>query len=152
MNRIHNPGGPPIDPRIGRTGPVERPSQRQDDLSKAGNPAFKEIFQRELRTEPSLRFSAHAQDRLTSRHIQLTSETVERLAKAVDRAAAKGARDALLLMPGASRGEDLALVVSVANRTVITAVDGEHMRENVFTNIDSAIIVSGKEENPQTVR
>ena len=152
MNRIHNPGGPPIDPRIGRTAPVERPSQRQDAVSKAGKPAFKKIFQRELRTEQSLRFSAHAQDRLASRHIRLTSETVERLAKAVDRAAAKGARDALLLMPGVSRGEDLALVVSVANRTVITAVDGEHIRENVFTNIDSAIIVSGKEENPHTVR
>ena len=47
----------------------------------------------------------------------------------------KGARDSLVLM------QDLALVVSVKNNTVITAVDGESLKENVFTNIDSAVIV-----------
>ena len=35
---------------------------------------------------------------------------------------------------------DVAFVVSVKNRTVITAVDSESMKENVFTNIDSAIV------------
>ena len=46
----------------------------------------------------------------------------------------------LVLMPGEVRGDDLALVVSVSNRTVITAVDGDHLQDNVFTNIDSAVI------------
>ena len=66
---------------------------------------------------------------------------MDRLNKAVDRAAAKGARDALVLIPGASRTDDLALVVSVVNRTVVTAMDGERMRESVFTNIDSAVVI-----------
>ena len=57
-----------------------------------------------------------------------------RLGDGVDRAAAKGSRDSLVLV------DQTAFVVSVRNRTVITAVDREHMREQVFTNIDSAVI------------
>jgi flagellar operon protein len=34
-----------------------------------------------------------------------------------------------------------ALVVSIKNRTVITAVDPGSLKDNVFTNIDSAVIV-----------
>ena len=51
------------------------------------------------------------------------------------KAAAKGARSSLLVM------KDVALIVSVTNRTVITAVDGSSLKDNVFTNIDSAVIV-----------
>ena len=51
------------------------------------------------------------------------------------RAAAKGARSSLVLMDKA------ALVVSVPNRTVITAVDKAALKENIFTNIDSAMIL-----------
>jgi flagellar operon protein len=60
---------------------------------------------------------------------------MKQLQEAVGRARAKGARESLVLM-----GE-LALVVSVKNNTVITAVDGANLRENVFTNIDSAVII-----------
>ena len=60
---------------------------------------------------------------------------MKQLQEAVNRARAKGARESLVLM-----GE-LALVVSVKNNTVITAVDGANMRVNVFTNIDSAVII-----------
>jgi flagellar operon protein len=37
--------------------------------------------------------------------------------------------------------DDVALVVSIKNRTVITAVDKASLKENVFTNIDSAVVV-----------
>jgi flagellar operon protein len=56
------------------------------------------------------------------------------LQRAVSRAEEKGAKDSLVLL------RDLAFIVSVKNRTVVTAVDGEHIKENVFTNIDSAVI------------
>ncbi|MDA0745092.1 MAG: hypothetical protein O2954_01120 [bacterium] len=138
MNRINPPAGLPIDPHLGRAAPVEKSAQ-QNQPSKTGKSSFQEIFQKELGQE--LRFSAHAQDRLSERDIRLSPEALNKLTSAVDKAAAKGARDALVLMPGASRKEDLALVVSVTNRTVVTAMDGEHIRENVFTNIDSAMIV-----------
>ncbi|SRR5579871_4764073 len=81
-----------------------------------------------------LRFSAHAQTRMQSRKIDLQPDQIERLQGAVQRAAGKGSRDALVLM------DDLAMVVSVKNRTVVTVVDRDNLKQNVFTNIDSAVI------------
>ncbi|HZK42828.1 MAG TPA: TIGR02530 family flagellar biosynthesis protein, partial [Syntrophomonadaceae bacterium] len=75
------------------------------------------------------------QQRLNSRNITLSETDLEKITEAVARAREKGARDSLVLM------QDLALIVSVKNNTVITAVDGNSLKENVFTNIDSAVIV-----------
>lgn len=79
--------------------------------------------------------------RLQTRNISLGPEDMNRLRDAVDRAEAKGAREALILMSGPSRDQDLAMVVSVKNRTVITAMEGDSMKDSVFTNIDSAVVV-----------
>ncbi len=82
-----------------------------------------------------LKFSAHATQRLRDRKIQLNPETMSRLNEAVDRAAAKGVEDSLILT------DQAALIVSVKNRTVVTAMDRKSMAGNVFTNIDGAIII-----------
>jgi flagellar operon protein len=82
----------------------------------------------------SLRFSKHALERVQRRGIKLDPSTLGRLKEGVGRAAGKGSRDSIVLVDGT------AFVVSVNNRTVITAVGSEHMREHVFTNIDSAVI------------
>lgn len=82
-----------------------------------------------------LKVSGHAQTRLQSREIQLGKEEWERVLNGVERAAQKGARESLVML------DDVALVVSIRNRTVITAVDKQHLKDNVFTNIDSAVIV-----------
>jgi flagellar operon protein len=95
---------------------------------------FAEVFRSTLGQEPGVRFSGHAVQRLERRGIDLDATTLARLREGIDRAAAKGSRDSLVLMDGT------AFVVSVANRTVITAVDAGSMRERVFTNIDSAVI------------
>ena len=129
MNRIHNTGGIPFDPKIGQQTPTE----------KTSNTSFTDILQH-LQQKQGLQFSAHAQHRLNARDIQLSEDALTKLNHAVEQAASKGARDALVLMPGEAREDDLALVVSVTNRTVITAVDGDHLEDNVFTNIDSAVI------------
>ncbi|HEY1834484.1 MAG TPA: TIGR02530 family flagellar biosynthesis protein [Solirubrobacteraceae bacterium] len=81
-----------------------------------------------------LQFSKHALARVERRGIELDAGTLQRLSEGVSRAAGKGARDSLVLVDGT------AFVVSVANHTVITAVGSEHMKDNVFTNIDSAVI------------
>jgi flagellar operon protein len=81
-----------------------------------------------------VRFSGHALERVQRRGIDTSPQTLARLDGAVQRAAAKGARDSVVLLDGT------AFVVSVANKTVITAVDAQSMREHVFTNIDSAVI------------
>lgn len=93
-----------------------------------------------LRKNQPTGFSAHALARLRSRSIQLTAEEHGRLNDAVERVAAKGGREALFLMKH-SQGEMTGFLVSVKNRVVITAVDEKSLRENVFTNIDSAAII-----------
>jgi flagellar operon protein len=82
----------------------------------------------------SIRWSAHATARLAQRGIELSPQQHARLEMAVDKAAAKGAKDSLVLL------DDNALVVSAQNRTVITALGMHQAKENVFTNIDSAVI------------
>lgn len=97
-------------------------------------PSFGDVLRDTLGRTQGLRFSGHALQRLEKRGIAVDGHVVGRLAEGVDRAAAKGARDSLVLV------DETAFVVSVRNRTVVTAVDREHMREHVFTNIDSAVI------------
>jgi len=88
------------------------------------------------KTDDGVRFSDHAKTRLQSRGIDFGTELMSKLESAVNKAAKKGStRDSLVLM------QDLALIVNVKNRTVITAMDRGDMKENVFTNIESAVIV-----------
>jgi len=85
--------------------------------------------------QDQLKVSGHAKTRLESRNIQLGKEEWDRVVDGVNKAAAKGAKESLVMV------DSVALVVSVKNRTVITAVDQANLKDNVFTNIDSAIIV-----------
>ncbi|HHT46162.1 MAG TPA: flagellar protein [Firmicutes bacterium] len=82
-----------------------------------------------------LHFSAHARQRLEARRIDLQPEDLEKLEAAVEKAAAKGCRSSLLLYG------KMAFIAGVPSRTIITAVDGRSMKEHVFTNIDSAVVV-----------
>ena len=104
--------------------------------TRPGRPAGGEAFGKLLagKLQAPLSFSGHALQRIESRGIKLDPQTMARLEGGVERAAAKGSRGSLVLV------DQTAFVVSVHNRTVITAVDSEHMREQVFTNIDSAVI------------
>jgi flagellar operon protein len=85
--------------------------------------------------QDQLKVSGHAKTRLDSRGIQLGKAEWDRVLDGVNRAAAKGAKESLVMI------DNVALVVSVKNRTVITAVDQANLKDNVFTNIDSAVIV-----------
>ena len=81
-----------------------------------------------------VQFSGHALQRVRRRGIEIDPPTLERLQSGVERAAGKGARESVVFV------DSTAFVVSVRNRTVITAVDRDHMKDHVFTNIDSAVI------------
>ncbi len=93
--------------------------------------SFDALLQKELE---SIKFSKHAQERLHERNITLDQADMASLQKAVTKAEQKGAEDSLVLL------RDMAFIVSVRNKTVVTAMHGENLRENVFTNIDSAVI------------
>jgi flagellar operon protein len=79
-------------------------------------------------------FSAHAQTRLKSRNIDVSAQMMDKLEKAVETAGKKGSKNSLVLFPNA------AFIVNIPNKTVVTAMDGENIRENIFTNIDSTVL------------
>jgi flagellar operon protein len=120
-----------------------------DRLSKnqpAGMPDFKDVLARASQPTAgagaaqaghaeSLKFSAHAVDRMKSRGISFSPDMMKGIESAVSRAAQKGSKDTLVLTG------DNALIVSVKNNTVVTVMDRQAMRENVFTNIDSTVVV-----------
>ena len=101
--------------------------------SLANGPSFAAVLQHIGGAQPP-KFSRHALERLQQRGIDLGQPTLGRLTDGVSRAAGKGSKNSVVFVDGT------AFVVSVANNTVITAVGAEHMREHVFTNIDSAVI------------
>ncbi len=97
---------------------------------------FSQVLNESLEAQDGIRFSNHAMQRLRERNISLSPGQLGAIRDAVDQAAARGGRESLLLM------EDLALVASVPNRTVITAMRTDETSSNVFTNIDSAVVVA----------
>jgi len=118
-------------------GPISQPSEKGKGKIRNNqvNGRFQEILQNQMVKTQELKFSKHAQERLSLRNIELNKDAITKLNTAVDKAAEKGAKESLILMG------DMAFVVSVKNKTVITALDGENMKANVFTNIDSAVII-----------
>ncbi len=108
------------------------PGVKPKESSKAGS--FQDILFREMANTGRLKVSAHAQKRMQERNIVLNNEDWQKINDAMNRAEAKGAMNSLLI-----HGQ-LALIVSVKNRTVVSAMDEQSMKEHVFTNIDSAVI------------
>jgi len=95
--------------------------------------SFEEILKSKVNENCGLKFSKHAEMRLQVRNINLTDAQKEKISKAVQKAEEKGVKDSLVLM------DDIAFVVNIRNRTVITALNSNELKENVFTNIDGAV-------------
>lgn len=128
MNPLtHNPAlVPPVGAATAPTG------TRSGRGASPADTAFADLLA--SRGAGQVQFSGHALQRLQRRGIALDPQALQRLDGGVERAASKGSRESVVFVDGT------AFVVSVRNRTVITAVDRDHMREHVFTNIDSAVI------------
>lgn len=135
--RLNGPEGP-ITPAS--TVPVTRPAGTPVQIPPTSGTSFRDVLRQtsDVAQGEPLKFSAHALARLQSRNIQLSPDDMAAMNAMADKAAAKGSKQSLFMMG------DVAMVVSIKNRTVITAVDGDSMKDNVFTNIDSAAIISGK--------
>lgn len=84
----------------------------------------------------AIKFSKHANQRLQKRGFELSPDMLTQLATAVNSLACKGGRSSLVMF------DQLALLVSVTKRTVITVIGREQLHENIFTDIDSVIFVS----------
>lgn len=120
----------------GRVVPIDIPSQNSTGPSKSSGPDFKSILDGELNKAKEVKISGHALERLKSRNIELDNTDMKKLTEAIDKADSKGARESLLLY------KDTAFIASIRNKTIITALDKDSAKDNVFTNIDSAVIIS----------
>ncbi len=123
---------PEVGSARGRTG--ANPSTQS---TESFGESFSQILGSEIQkpvTEP-LKYSAHAQARVQSRKIDVGPEQMKKLNEAINKAAAKGLDDTLIL------SGDTAFIVSVRNRTIVTAMDKDSLSGNVFTNIDGAVVL-----------
>lgn len=100
--------------------------------------SFEEVLKKQQAKETQtarVKFSKHAAGRLSDRNIELTDEQMERLDVGTKKAGEKGIRESLVLV------DELAFIVNTKNNMVITAMDQTETDENIFTNIDGAVII-----------
>ncbi len=97
--------------------------------------SFQEILESTQSSSREVKFSKHAAQRLSNRNIELTQNQKERLQAGTDKASQKGIRESLVLV------DQLAFIVNIPNNTVVTAMLQNETDENVFTNIDGAVII-----------
>jgi flagellar operon protein len=123
-----------IDPKVYSPSVAARP--QQSGGAAAGGLSFaQELAQtQDCQSAQGLKFSNHAQKRLQTREISLSDDGLARLASAVEKAEKRGGRESLVLM------DELAFIVNVPSRLVVTAIDPRSRGEGVFTQIDSVVI------------
>ena len=109
--------------------PAAPAEKKQDSLS------FQDILEQASGAGREVRFSKHAIGRLSTRNIELTNGQMERLQEGTKKAQAKGIKDSLVLV------DSLAFIVNVPSSTVVTAMEQSEAQENIFTNIDGAVII-----------
>lgn len=123
-----------------RIQPLQTPKPRTaptvnetEQIKKQGG--FGGILKKTIDEQQAVRFSAHALRRLEERDMPLTEQVINRLDNGIKQLQEKGARNSLVLI------DETAYVVSVKNKTVVTAVNNAQSEQNVFTNIDGVAIV-----------
>lgn len=121
--------------------PILTPSITQSDCNGVNNnhningKSFKDLLDTELSGADGVTFSKHAMSRLESRNISLDNDDMEKLEEAVNKATDKGINDSLIVI------DNLAFIVSVKDKKVITAMPMAEANSNVFTNIDGAVFI-----------
>jgi len=116
-------------------------SQSPNSVNKAGNGVNGVSFAETLSQTQNLRFSNHAQKRLEARNISLTDDGINRLSNAVDKAEKRGGKESLVMV------DDMAFIVNVRDRMVVTALDSKTRGEGVFTQIDSVVFADPSESD-----
>lgn len=110
--------------------------QSNNQNTKATPVAKEQVFSEVLKNQiQQVKFSNHATQRMNYRNIKLDAAQNLRLEEAVSKAADKGLKDSLILL------DNNAFIVNIPNKTVVTVVDQTNLKDNVFTNIDGAVII-----------
>ena len=111
---------------------LERSSLTTGQVSSNG---FGALLQNAMEDSEKVRFSKHAATRVEQRGIQVTESLLNDLNQAIGKAREKGAKDVVVI------GEQGAFIVNVPNNVVVTTMTSQEMKQNIFTNIDSAVLI-----------
>ena len=103
------------------------------DIETQRQNSFIQILQDKM-TPDEVSFSAHALSRLEQRNIIVNDQIKAQLENAIDKIALKGGKESLIML------DEVAYLVSIPNKKVITALEASD--SNVFTNIDSALLMT----------
>lgn len=112
--------------------------QRTQQTAPAPQQTFDAVLRQkteETRAARPINFSKHALARATERGIELTPTLMEKLAGSVEKAQEKGANTILAF------DDSRAFIINIPHGRVITTMSGDEMKENVFTNIDGAVLL-----------
>ncbi|MDW8799656.1 TIGR02530 family flagellar biosynthesis protein [Clostridium sp. A1-XYC3] len=112
--------------------PYDKSSRNKAEKARI---SFKDILDKKIDKKESFIISNHAAERLKQRDITFDEEDMRNINEGINKAEEKGCRESLILY------KDTALVASVRNRTIITAMDKDDSKGNVFTNIDSVVML-----------
>ena len=119
---------------VGPQNAKDKVNKKQTNYSKDKN-SFNKILDKQIIKEQGFTISAHAAQRLNSRNIDIKDDDMKKINEGINMADSKGAKQALLLY------KDMALITSIKNRTVITAIDKNESKGKVITNIDSVVMI-----------
>jgi len=117
-------------PKVSKTNQKPGVVKSNDNIKTS---TFSEIFKKNLKKDIVL--SSHAQERIKQDGININNKEMEKIGQALKKLDEKGAKESLLI------SRDYAMIASVHNKTIITAMSGERLKENVWTNIDSAMLI-----------
>lgn len=96
---------------------------------------FASMMQERIQQTEGVQFSKHAENRIKQRGINMSEDVMANLNLAVEKARAKGAKDTVII------GSEGAFIVNVPNNIVVTTISEQEMKNNIFTNIDSAVLM-----------
>lgn len=122
-----------VNPNYAVTPAKSNPQQTTETNKSSGE--FGQLLQQSIEKNQRLTFSKHALQRMDSRQIQVSPQLVSQISNAVEKAKSRGIKDALIL------NGQTAFIVNVPSSTVVTTMSGQEMTNNVFTNIDGAVIL-----------
>lgn len=108
-------------------------SKGKNSVNRGKN--FEQILENIQNKDLEIRFSKHAAERLNNRNMNLNMDEINRLKNAFIKAESKGVKDALIII------DDKAFIASINNKVIVTTINKEQLKDNVFTNIDGAVII-----------
>jgi len=114
---------------------LQNKSGKVNNLIDKEKSNFNKILDKQIKKDECFTISSHAAQRLNSRNIDFDDDDMKKINEGINMAESKGAKQSLILY------KDMALITSIKNRTVITAMDKNQSETSIITNIDSVVMI-----------